>query len=281
MIGTSYFIDGLTAAFLGGMMIRFSQPNVLGTATAILLLAVLMSGSALLGWPDYERQIIKGVLLLIGVIVAGRLRQADVRSPGQVKSMSQRCVVGLDGGTGGARAMVVTVAGEVLAVASSPYETRYPRPGWAEQSHDDWWRASALAVRQAISEAGVDPVEVDAICADGTSSTVVALDVDERPTRPAILWMDNRASAQARRIMETGHPALSRSKIGVSSEWELPKLLWMKANQPEIFERSRWFVEMADYLALKLSGTVDARPQPDHQPLVLQSTGWRLANEPI
>lgn len=73
MIGASYFIDGLTAVFLGGMMIRIGRPNVLGTATAVLLLAVLVSGGALLGWPDYQREIIKGVLLFAGVALAVRL----------------------------------------------------------------------------------------------------------------------------------------------------------------------------------------------------------------
>ncbi|MDO9417598.1 ABC transporter permease [Pararhizobium sp.] len=72
MIGSSYFIDGLTAVLLGGMMLRIGKPNVLGTTTAILLLSVLVSGSAMFGWADYQRQIIKGVLLLVGVAVAMR-----------------------------------------------------------------------------------------------------------------------------------------------------------------------------------------------------------------
>ena len=68
-IGSSFFIDGLTAVLLGGMVIKFGQPNVLGTLVAVLLLAVLVSGTALLGWPDWERDIIKGALLLAGVII--------------------------------------------------------------------------------------------------------------------------------------------------------------------------------------------------------------------
>ncbi|MDO6966902.1 ABC transporter permease [Rhizobium alvei] len=72
MIGSSYFIDGLTAVLLGSLMLRVGKPNVIGTTTAILLLAVLVSGSAMIGWADYQRQIIKGVLLLVGVTVAMR-----------------------------------------------------------------------------------------------------------------------------------------------------------------------------------------------------------------
>ena len=73
-IGSSFFIDGLTAVLLGGMVIKFGQPNVLGSLIAVVLLAVLVSGTALLGWPDWQRDIIKGVLLLLGVVIVVRGR---------------------------------------------------------------------------------------------------------------------------------------------------------------------------------------------------------------
>jgi ribose transport system permease protein len=75
-IGVSFFIDGLTAVLLGGMVIKLGQPNVLGTALAVLLLAVLVSGTALIGWSDWERDILKGALLLIGVIIVVKGRAA-------------------------------------------------------------------------------------------------------------------------------------------------------------------------------------------------------------
>lgn len=78
-IGSSFFIDGLTAVLLGGMVIKFGQPNVLGTLVAVLLLAVLVSGTALLGWPDWQRDIIKGVLLLAGVVIVVRGRRQGGR----------------------------------------------------------------------------------------------------------------------------------------------------------------------------------------------------------
>lgn len=77
-IGSSFFIDGLTAVLLGGMVIKFGQPNVLGTLLAVLLLAVLVSGTALLGWADWERDIVKGALLLLGVVIVVRGRRAPV-----------------------------------------------------------------------------------------------------------------------------------------------------------------------------------------------------------
>jgi len=163
-------------------------------------------------------------------------------------------VIGLDCGTGGARALVSDFAGHVHGQATVAYDTDFPRPGWAEQAPADWWRAAGEAIRAAIAAAGVAPADIVAISADGTSSTLVALDEAGEPIGPAILWMDNRASAQARRMTATGDAALARCRAGVSSEWMIPRLLWLKEKRPDTFTRSRWFVEMADYMALRLSG---------------------------
>ena len=94
---------------------------------------------------------------------------------------STPCVIGLDCGTGGARALVTDLAGRVLGQATSAYPTHYPRTGWAEQSPEDWWTAAVTAIRAAIAAAGVSPADVTAISADGTSSTLVALDAELKP----------------------------------------------------------------------------------------------------
>ncbi len=162
--------------------------------------------------------------------------------------------IGLDCGTGGARALLCDTTGEVIAMATSDYATHHPHPGWATQKPDDWWTAACAAVRDVIATSGADPARIAALCADGTSSTVVCLDEAQTPVGDAILWMDNRASVEARRIEACGHPVLRRSRAGVSAETALPKIMWLKENEPERFARTRWFVEMADYLALRLSG---------------------------
>lgn len=171
-------------------------------------------------------------------------------------SASHDVTIGLDCGTGGARAMICDLNGRVIATATSSYDTLYPRPGWATQKPSDWWEASCKAVREAMKIANVAAEQVVAICADGTSSTLVMLDHDQKPIGDAILWMDNRASAQARKIEASGHQALRRSRAGVSAETAIPKILWLKETAPEVFAATRWFVELADFIALKLSGTL-------------------------
>ena len=76
--------------------------------------------------------------------------------------------------------------------------------------------------------------EIAGISVDATSATVLAVEADGRPLRPAIMWMDVRASEQAERIAGTGDPALKVSGFGaVSAEWGMPKVLWIKENEPE------------------------------------------------
>lgn len=169
-------------------------------------------------------------------------------------AFSKDLCLGLDCGTGGARALISDMTGRVLAVATSDYPTTYPHPGWAAQRPVDWWRASCVAVRRAVAQADIDPARIIAICADGTSSTLVPLNEALQPIGEAILWMDNRASLQAQLMEKSAHPALRRSLAGVSAETALPKILWLKDHEPEIYAATRWFIEMTDYMALCLSG---------------------------
>jgi len=169
-------------------------------------------------------------------------------------SLTPTVTIGLDCGTGGARAMICDLNGRVLATAACEYRTEYPKSGWATQNPQDWWSACCQAVREAMRIAEVSPSQVAAICADGTSSTLLMLDEDGEPIGEAILWMDNRASPQAQRIGATGHPALRRSRAGVSAETAIPKILWLKENRPELYARARWFIELADFIALRLLG---------------------------
>ncbi|RKT35672.1 FGGY-family pentulose kinase [Microbacterium sp. AG1240] len=157
----------------------------------------------------------------------------------------------IDIGTEGARAGVFAADGRRLADASASYLTSYPRPGWAEQNPLDWWRSAVQASRSALSEAGV--TRVDAVGVATTASSVVVLDVDRRPSRPALLWMDSRAAAEARRTAEVDHPALRFAGGTDSAEWLVPKAMWLAGHEPEIYTAARYIGESVDYLTLRLT----------------------------
>ena len=164
-------------------------------------------------------------------------------------------LLGIDFGTGGARVGIFDREGTPVVFRAVEWETRYPRSGWAEQDPDEWWTALVGASKGAMEGSGLSPDEIAGISVDTTSSTVVAVDARDRHLRPAIMWMDVRASDQAERVSETGDPALKYNGYGpVSAEWGLPKALWLKEREPETYEKARHVCDCQDWLVNRLTG---------------------------
>ena len=164
-------------------------------------------------------------------------------------------LMGIDFGTGGVRVGLFDRQGAAAVFSAVELRTRHPRSGWAEQDPAEWWSALARATRQALDESGVPAAEIAGISVDATASTVVATDADGRHLRPAIMWMDVRAADQARRVQETGDPALKYNGFGaVSAELGLPKALWLKEHEPEVWDGAARIVECADWAIQRLTG---------------------------
>ena len=166
-------------------------------------------------------------------------------------------MLGIDGGTESLRARVFDMTGHPLGNAASPYPTRFAPGARAEQEPEDWWQAMGRAVRAAMAEAGVAADQVEALALATTNCTVVALDAAGRPLRPAILWMDMRAGAEADAVLATGDPALDVNGAGhgpVSAEWMIPKALWLARHEPQVFDAAATICEYQDYMTLRLTG---------------------------
>jgi FGGY-family pentulose kinase len=163
-------------------------------------------------------------------------------------------LLGLDVGTQSLRAALVELGGGTAAFGIAPFETTYPNPGWAEQQPLDWWSAAVEAVRLALAQGGVLPDQVIAVGLDCTACTVMACDAGGNPLRPALLWMDQRAAREAAEISETGDPILRYVSGRVSPEWMLPKALWLKRNDHEVYRRAARIVECTDWLMFQLTG---------------------------
>jgi ribulose kinase len=162
-----------------------------------------------------------------------------------------------DGGTESLRARVYDLSGQELGSVAVPYETRFSAGARAEQNPADWWAAFVTATRGAIAQAGVDPALIEAITYATTCCSVVALDRNGHALRPALIWMDVRASDEAKAVLETGDPALCLNGGGrgpVSAEWMIPKALWLKRNEPAIFEAAFRICEYQDFLTYHLTG---------------------------
>ncbi|MFM8745343.1 MAG: ribulokinase [Aestuariivirga sp.] len=166
-------------------------------------------------------------------------------------------VIGVDGGTESIRAFVFDLEGRPLASAATPYKTEFPNPSWAEQNPQDWWDCMGQSVQGALAAARVSPADILAICVDTTCCSVVALDAAGTPLRPCMIWMDVRSAAEADEVAATRDPYLRVNGGGagpVSAEWMIPKALWMKRHQPEIFARAARVGEYQDYINLRLTG---------------------------
>jgi len=163
-------------------------------------------------------------------------------------------LLGLDVGTQSLRAALVDLQGRTVAFGVAPIETTYPEPTWAEQQPLEWWSAALEAVRRALAQGSVLPEQVIAVGLDCTACTVVACTDLGQPLRPALLWMDQRAFREADEISATRDPVLRYVSGRVSPEWMLPKALWLKRNQPEIYGRAARLVECTDWMMFRLTG---------------------------
>jgi xylulokinase len=156
-------------------------------------------------------------------------------------------LIGLDVGTSGVKAIAISPEGELLASATEEYGLSTPRPGWAEQDPEDWWRATqACLERLPEGEIGLS----------GQMHGLVTLDEDGNIIRPAMLWNDQRTGAECAEIEErvglerlialTGNRALTG--------FTAPKLLWLRKHEPESYARIRHILLPKDYVRLRLTG---------------------------
>ena len=166
-------------------------------------------------------------------------------------------VLTADGGTESLRARLYDLSGHCLASVALPYQTHFSAGARAEQDPADWWTNFVAACRGVIAEAGVPAQEVEAIACATTCCSVVALDRNGDALRPALIWMDVRAHAEADAVLATGDAALCLNGGGrgpVSAEWMIPKALWLYRNEPETFARAHRICEYQDFLTYRLTG---------------------------
>ncbi len=174
-------------------------------------------------------------------------------------------LIGIDVGTGSARAGVFDTAGHMLATAKRPIDMHRQDGVIAEQCSAQIWDAVCAAVRDSVAQAAVDTADVAGIGFDATCSLVVSgpggesLPVGDRahPERDIIVWMDHRAVEQAERINRQGHEVLKYVGGRISPEMETPKLLWLRENRPDIYAHAANFFDLTDFLTWKASGALD------------------------
>lgn len=165
-------------------------------------------------------------------------------------------LIGVDIGTSGTKTVLFDIEGNSIASATFEYPLYQPHVGWAEQDPDDWWEASAAGIRAVIDKSGVNPKDIKGIGLSGQMHGLVLLDKDGKPLRKSIIWCDQRTEREcvemtekigAERIIEiTSNPALT----GFTAS----KILWVRNNEPEIYEKTAKILLPKDYIRYKLTG---------------------------
>jgi len=166
-------------------------------------------------------------------------------------------IVAHDVGTSNTKAVLVDVEGKVHGRVVRPYDIKYPKPGWAEQDPEDWWKAMTTSTKQLMTETGVSPADV--LCVINSSQLIGIVPMDGAGTalRPGIIWLDSRAPEEARWVMNKFlGPAVFTAIAGASITGKdgIPKLLWIKKNEPDVYRRMKYFLDVSGYLNYRCSG---------------------------
>jgi len=164
-------------------------------------------------------------------------------------------VIGIDLGTSGVKSLLVSEEGKIISRAFEEYPLYTPFPGWSEQNPHEWWEAVRKVIKKVSSS--VKPEEIVAISFSGQMHGAVFLDKNGEVIRPAILWNDTRtfkernwitevAGGEEKLIQMVGNPPLEG--------FTLPKIIWLRNNEPENFSKLYKVLLPKDYIVYKLTG---------------------------
>jgi xylulokinase len=191
-------------------------------------------------------------------------------------------MMGIDVGTTGTRAVIVRPDGHVVGAATGDHQPmKMLKPGWAEQDPANWWEATVHAVRAALEAAGLAGSDIAAVGLSGQMHGVVLLDKAHTVLRPSLIWCDQRSQAQCDWITEkVGSEQLIRLVSNPAlTGFSAPKILWVRDNEPEIFERAAQFLLPKDFVRFRLTGEFATEVSDASGTLLLDVTNRRWSRE--
>lgn len=165
-------------------------------------------------------------------------------------------LLGIDIGTSGTKTLLMDETGTVLAGATVEYPLSTPRPGWAEQDPEDWWRATVETIRRVLADSGLDGSQLRGIGLSGQMHGSVFLDRAGEVIRPALLWCDQRTATQCEWITSTvgRERVVELTSNPVLTGFTAPKVIWLRDHEPENYERVVQVLLPKDFIRFRLSG---------------------------
>lgn len=167
-----------------------------------------------------------------------------------------------DSGTGGNKAVVYDENGQMVASVFEEYQAHHPRPNWAEQRIEDWWRVFRSTTRKVIEKSKINPKDILVIGISGQQCAAASMKRDGTLlSETSMIWYDSRSAEQARRYLDTYGEIEWFQKTGGGlrpDTYSGPKMAWIKENQPELYRATEVFIGVKDYLNFRMTGEINA-----------------------
>jgi len=164
-------------------------------------------------------------------------------------------VIGVDLGTSAVKTLLIDRSGKIVAEATRSYPLFHDHPGWSEQNPEDWVTATIEALQEVASADGVDAASIEGISFSGQMHGLVLLNENGDVVRPAILWNDTRTTEQCREIENVlGEKLLKVTRNPALEGFTLPKILWVRQHEQELFNQASIFLLPKDYVRYRLTG---------------------------
>lgn len=168
----------------------------------------------------------------------------------------QTYLLGIDIGTSSCKTGVFDAEGKLIAAADAAYSVQYPQPGWAQQRPEDWWQAVIDCLKRLFSSGTVKAADIAGIGVDGQSWAMVPMDKQGEALMPSPIWTDCRSKQECEEMVECiGHEALfSCSGNPVMPGYTLPKALWYKHHEPDLYRQTEKILGSNGYIVYRLTG---------------------------
>ncbi len=167
-------------------------------------------------------------------------------------------LIGIDIGTSGIKSIIIDTNGSILGSDTYELNITIPKPLWAEQNPEDWWKGTVETLKGVIKKTNINPGNIKGIGLSGQMHSLVVIDKNKKVLRPAILWCDNRTTPQRQWITEK--VGLENLKNLVSNPplegFTAPKIIWIRDNEPDIYEKINKILLAKDYIRYLLTGEI-------------------------
>ncbi|RLE63508.1 MAG: xylulokinase [Thermoprotei archaeon] len=163
-------------------------------------------------------------------------------------------IIAYDVGTGGVKAAIVDLEGKVLATTYREFNLYYPRPGWVEQKPEEWWEGFVETTKEVLKISKIPPESILAVAPSGQMLNLLPVDKNGNPLRPAISWLDVRTVKQAEWLEQYAKMIYNITGGYPSAKDIIARVLWLKENEPQIFEKAYKLIDCKDFIDFKLTG---------------------------